>query len=310
MSVRVTVVIPTYNRAGYICDAIDSVLSQTYKDYEIIVVDDGSTDDTKGILSKYNGKIRYFYQENKGVAAARNRGIKKAKGEYIAFLDSDDIWLPEKLQLQLETLNNHRDYSWAYCDRKYVYEGDFKERTHRKYPAYHGNIFDFLFMDIFVKTTTVIVKKECFNCVGYFKEELRRSEDYDLFLRLAKKYRIVYIDRQLILYRVHKHSLCRESQELSYTTHLKILKNCVRTNYSYFRQKRKLVKLRFGDLHYKLARFYFFQSDSKIKVICELLKSMRYSNKIIKSILAIIGVSFSDIQIVRNKMREKWEWNY
>ncbi|MBM2835200.1 MAG: glycosyl transferase [Candidatus Brocadiaceae bacterium] len=98
-NVQVSVVIPTYNRAPYVIMAIESVLAQSYQDYEIIVVDDGSTDGTRDVLEPYRDRIRYMYQDNKGVSAARNTGIQESRGEWIAFLDSDDEWLPNKLEI-------------------------------------------------------------------------------------------------------------------------------------------------------------------------------------------------------------------
>lgn len=103
----VSVVIPTYNRAKYVTETIDSVLSQSYTDYEIIVVDDGSTDNTREALAPYMDRIRYIHQQNSGVSAARNRGIKAARGKWIAFLDSDDIWLPEKLAVQIKDISKY-----------------------------------------------------------------------------------------------------------------------------------------------------------------------------------------------------------
>jgi len=118
---KVSVIIPIYNRLQYLPAAIGSVLNQTYQDFEIIVVDDGSTEDVKGKISEYikqnpSKKIKYFYQENKGVSAARNRGIKEATGEYIAFLDSDDIWVPEKLSLQTEYLAKNKTIDVVFGD--------------------------------------------------------------------------------------------------------------------------------------------------------------------------------------------------
>ncbi len=106
---KVSVIIPTYNRAHFLCEALDSALSQTFKDFEIIIVDDGSTDNTKQVLEKYGSRIYYIYQENKGRAEARNTGIRRAKGEHIAFLDDDDIWLPNKLEKQVFFLDARPD---------------------------------------------------------------------------------------------------------------------------------------------------------------------------------------------------------
>ena len=117
---KVSVAIPTYNRAHYICETIDSVLVQTYKDYEIIVVDDGSTDNTREILKRYGGKIKYFYQANQGQASAWNYAVSQSSGEYIAFLDDDDLWFPEKLERQVEVLDKNPDLGFV-CSESYVF---------------------------------------------------------------------------------------------------------------------------------------------------------------------------------------------
>lgn len=104
---RFSVIVPTYNRANYVTEAIESILSQSFQDHEIIVVDDGSTDNTKDVLARYEGRIRYIYQANSGVSAARNAGIRHAQGEWLAFLDSDDIWLPDYLACQMEQINRN-----------------------------------------------------------------------------------------------------------------------------------------------------------------------------------------------------------
>ena len=119
---RVSVIIPTYNRAGYLCESIESVLTQTYTDYEIIVVDDGSTDDTEEVLQLWiaDGTIHYVWQENRGESAARNHGIELAIGEYIAFLDSDDLFMPTKLEEQVAYLDNHPEVGMAHsCYSKF-----------------------------------------------------------------------------------------------------------------------------------------------------------------------------------------------
>ena len=113
---EISVIVPTYNYAHFIGDCLDSIFAQTYKDFEVIVIDDGSTDDTARVLEKYKGEIRYIYQENKGLPAARNTGIKAAQGEYLAFLDSDDLWLPEKLGEQVLFLRNEADMGIIFSD--------------------------------------------------------------------------------------------------------------------------------------------------------------------------------------------------
>ena len=118
---KVSVIIPTYQYDSFIGEAIDSVLAQTYKDYELIVVDDGSIDRTREIISKYGSNINYIYQENKGLAAARNTGIRATKGEYLSFLDADDAWLPNKLEVEVEFLDTHPVVGMVYSN--YFYFG-------------------------------------------------------------------------------------------------------------------------------------------------------------------------------------------
>ena len=128
MSSLVSVIIPTYNRPEYICEAIESVLTQTYKNYEIIVINDGSIADIKKVLDSYMSKIKYIYQENKGITATRNIGIKNSKGKYLAFLDDDDLFELRKLEIQVPILENNPKIGFAYSDY-YVLETNKKEET-------------------------------------------------------------------------------------------------------------------------------------------------------------------------------------
>lgn len=133
---KVSVIIPTYNLARYINETVDSVLGQTYKNYEIIIVDDGSTDNTKEALSEYGGKITYIFQENQGVSAARNKGIKEAKGEYIAFLDADDLWLKDKLELQIGLMNSNPEVAMIFTDGESFNEEGLIKASLRHSPKY------------------------------------------------------------------------------------------------------------------------------------------------------------------------------
>jgi len=199
----VSVIIPTYNRAKCIKRAIGSVLNQTYKNVEIIVVDDGSTDNTKEVLKTFieSKKIKYFYQKNKGPSAARNLGIKNSKGEYIAFLDSDDEWLPEKLGKQIRLFQNSKDKKLGFvgCNVIVVMEttGDLFKY---KFPRYK-NFFEFLLSGPFMWTPSIILtKKKIIEAVGLFDENLRFYEDWDIWIRIARKYNFDLISDYLIKY--------------------------------------------------------------------------------------------------------------
>lgn len=209
---KITVIIPTYNSAKYIKEAVDSALSQTYKDIEIIVVDDGSTDNTKDVLKKYidNGKIRYIYQANGGPASARNKGINNSSGEFIAFLDADDIWFPDKLKKQIPLFNNS-DIGLVYSDMeffgdkfKYCYYSEILKRKMLK-----GYVYKNLILENFIPTSSVVIKRRILYDVGFFNEDrkLFAVEDYDLWLRITKKYKVDFINELLVKYRIHSHKI-------------------------------------------------------------------------------------------------------
>ncbi len=190
---EVSVIIPTYNRAEYVTQAIDSVLAQTYTDYEIIVVDDGSTDKTREVLEPYMDKIAYIYQENTGVSAARNRGIKAAKGDWVAFLDSDDEWLPGKLTVQIRAVERHPQLVAHMVNVNLTNYNDPYPNSflHCKFP-FEGNegIIDDPFIPHFKYRTiampvAIMCLKECAIKAGLFDESFVCGEDYDFVCRLA-----------------------------------------------------------------------------------------------------------------------------
>lgn len=190
----VSIIIPAYNAERYVKEALDSALAQTYPNCEVIVVDDGSTDRTRTILESYmaEGKIRYIYQKNKGLAGARNVGIRAARGEYIALLDSDDILLPDKVREQVEALESHPSYGVCYCDILHFTDPPAGRAGtaprvfyHHRYNYPSGNILEPLLSVQFINPLTIVARAEVFERYGYFDEQLRRSEDWDLWLRWA-----------------------------------------------------------------------------------------------------------------------------
>lgn len=203
---RVSVIIPAYNVAGYISETLDSVLAQTYKDYEIIVINDGSPDTEKleKTLEKYLGKIIYLKHENKGAAIARNTGIEKARGDLIAFLDADDIWLPEFLESQISFLDAN-DYEMVYSDAYLFGDSYTKGKTFME-DAPSSGVADFdsiLAIRCNVITSGTIVKKQNLVDVGMFETEKISAHDFILWLRLAKNgTRIGYQKTPLLKYRV------------------------------------------------------------------------------------------------------------
>jgi glycosyltransferase involved in cell wall biosynthesis len=198
MQPLVSVIIPTYNREQYLRKALDSVLAQTYQRFEIIVVDDGSTDNTRTMLSAYQESVRYVYQENQGISKARNTGIRNSHGDCIAFLDSDDYWLPEKTELQVALLQKHPEYGMVASRCSSVrLDGSFREKNR---PGTSGWVLENLFQANFIRTSAAIIRKECFHEVGLFDEELKECEEYDLWLRMASQYPIGFINKSLAVY--------------------------------------------------------------------------------------------------------------
>jgi glycosyltransferase involved in cell wall biosynthesis len=200
----VTVIIPTYNRGTFIGEAVDSVLNQSFTDYEIVVVDDGSSDDTPRLLSKYGTAIRYFRQDNAGQSVARNLGISVANGRYVAFLDSDDVFYPEKLEKQIAFMEAHPDlgYSWTdYSQGPSVLEG--REGRARLDAVDGDDVFTELCKRNIICTVTVVARKDVLALAGMFDPALRASEDFDLWLRLCRVCRGAYIPEVLTHVRDH-----------------------------------------------------------------------------------------------------------
>lgn len=196
----VSVIIPTFNRSWILKEAIDSVLSQKFTDFEVIVVDDGSNDATASLLSAYKGQITTIHQENKGVSAARNAGILIAKGKYIAFLDSDDMWLPEKLSCQVEFFQSQAEAVICQTDEIWI-RNNVRVNPKNRHKKPTGMIFQPSLQLCLVSPSAVMIKKSLFDEVGLFNEAFPACEDYDLWLRIALYHPIYLIDRQLVVKR-------------------------------------------------------------------------------------------------------------
>ena len=196
----VSVIIPTYNRAGMLKEAIDSVLTQEYSGFELIVVDDGSTDETSQLLEDYDAKIKHIRQSNQGVSAARNRGIAAASGEFIAFLDSDDLWLPQKLSTQVKFFSDHPDAVINQTEERWIRNG-VRVNPKKRHLKFSGMIFERSLALCLVSPSAVMIKKSLFDTVGVFDEDLPACEDYDLWLRISCRYPVHLIETALIIKR-------------------------------------------------------------------------------------------------------------
>ncbi|MFV0422319.1 glycosyltransferase family 2 protein [Oleidesulfovibrio sp.] len=206
----ISVIIPVYNYAHMLSQALDSVKAQTWNDYEVIVVDDGSTDNTADVVSGYGDSVRYIYKQRGGAASARNEGIRQATAGIVAFLDADDEWVPEKLAVQMAFWEANPQYDMIYCDMQHVVRG---EKVHHSYLherdyKYFGSGWKYtdLLHESFVFTPSVLVRKHCFDVVGLHDETLLTCQDLDMWLRIARSFQLGFVDEPLVIRHEHGHN--------------------------------------------------------------------------------------------------------
>lgn len=313
----ISVIIPIYNRARYIKDCLESVFKQTNKDYEIILVDDGSTDNLREALIPYMERINYIYKENEGAASARNIGIKNAKGEYIAFLDSDDKWLNFKLELQLKVLNKLPSVGFIYTDfscfsdskgkiansymRKYfftlnTYKLKFKEmyKNHSSLEEldlrikdvspdiniYWGDVFDKTLLGPFFPTCTVLIRKKCFEKIGLLNENFETGEDYQFFVRVSKQFEVACIDYPTTAYRrFHADQLSGANMEIaSNLALLKVVQELGLNDQVFYEKNRKHVDSRLSHCYYGVGLAYYRKKKYK-EALANFLISLKINCK-------------------------------
>lgn len=195
---NIAVVIPTYNRQNLLFRALRSVYAQTRLPDEVIVIDDGSTDNTKSKLRAKFPDITYCYQDNAGVSAARNTGISKSQSEWLAFLDSDDVWLPEKLAKQELALQDNPDYCICHTEEQWLRNGK-RVNAMRKHAKKGGWIFQHCLPLCVMSPSSIIIHRNIFNQVGYFDTSLPVCEDYDLWLKITARYPVLFIEQPLLI---------------------------------------------------------------------------------------------------------------
>lgn len=262
MNTLVSVVIPTYNSAHYIQEAIDSVLRQTYLPVEIIVVDDGSTDDAREVLKDFieSKKISYILKKNGGPASARNLGIQHSNGEFVAFLDADDIWESDKLEKQMKFFVDSA-VGLVYSDMVF-FGAKTKNTTHSESTKgfFRGSVARQLIINNFIPTSSVVVRRSIFDSTGYFNEQkdLIAIEDYDMWLRIAPFYIMEYVPESLVHYRLH-------DAQISSTRYLSVVRNLILLHVRLLFKKgyRKYVIVSFKKILY-LTRVLMFRNISSL----------------------------------------------
>ncbi|HEX8873655.1 MAG TPA: glycosyltransferase [Nitrosospira sp.] len=227
----VSVIIPSYNCEGYIAETLGSILNQTFKDIEIIVVDDGSTDRTRQIVASHGAPVRLVTQANAGVCAARNRGIREAAGQYLCLMDHDDYWFPDKLALQLREMDEHPEVGLVYttfiwwnpgADGVFPHPDSYADESSPSCidEEFSGWIYHLLLLDCWVLTSSALIRAEVFDKCGAFDESLPYSEDWDLWLRISREYPFIKLKKPLTLYRQHPRQGNLIVRDVDYRTEL------------------------------------------------------------------------------------------
>jgi glycosyltransferase involved in cell wall biosynthesis len=300
---KVSVVIPSYNRARYLRRAIQSVLDQTFKDFEIIVVDDASTDETPQIVEAFrNPTIRYFrHDTNQREARSRNPGVQNAVGEYIAFLDDDDSWLPQKLALQVDLFDKSPSKLGAvYCSSLEV-DGETGRVLSKWNAQKRGNIFRDLSEVNWIGIPSVIVlRRQCFDTLGLFDEQIEFGLDFDMWIRVARAYEYDFISEPLVL-----RSIYHKRLSTNYELVLKGAESMLRKYGDYFSLNRKCYSRRF--LH--LGVLYCYSGHIRTARI-SFLKAIRFNPLEIRNYynfaLSLLGTeSYKKIKDFRDRMASR-----
>ncbi|MFY0651991.1 MAG: glycosyltransferase [Cyclobacteriaceae bacterium] len=274
----ISVIIPTYNRAHLIKETIKSVLRQTFSDYELIVVDDGSTDNTEKLISNYPD-IRYIKISNSGQSIASNIGIHASESEYIALLDSDDLWDDHFLSTSYTVLKENKSYDFSYCNYSYfTSDGLISEKYLPKNKQLSGRFFLEVLKGTFICTGSYLIKKEHITKIGLFDETLTVASDFDIWLRISHEYTGIYIDQSLFKLRQHSQRISGNSLIMAqfnlkvynkirflfpdeFKNHKSIIMNKKAENHrSIARNYRKKNQLGLSVLHYVNAANYYIRS--------------------------------------------------
>lgn len=213
---KISVIIPTYNRIFFLKRSVNSVLKQTLKPHEIIIVDDGSSDGTSSMIKESYPAINLIRQENKGVSAARNIGIRSSSGDWVCFLDSDDEWKKNKLKSQQLAITQNPNYVFCHSNEEWIRNGK-KINQKKKHKKHGGDIFKKCLDMCRISPSSVMIYKKVFDDIGFFNEKLIVCEDYELWLRICAHYKVLFVDEPLIIkYGGHEGQLSNSFESIEF----------------------------------------------------------------------------------------------
>ncbi|KPQ01376.1 glycosyltransferase [Marinobacter sp. HL-58] len=270
----VSIITPTYNRADFIEQAVNSVLAQTFTNFELLIVDDGSTDNTWDLLEPAlaDSRVRYFHQENQGQSVARNLALVEAKGDFVCFLDSDNYWPAEKLEQQVELFREHPDYDVIYGDI-IVIDEDGKEVTRKNMKRYSGHIATYMIRDNCVSMNTAMARRRCFDELGAMSGTRRVADDYDLWLRFSARFRFLYVPQYFAYYRVMDDQISSDKTR-RFDSNWQIINDFRREFPDAMSEKE--FDFGFAAFHSRKAR-YLASHGSKREALGEMAKALRRS---------------------------------
>lgn len=287
---RVSVIIPSYNCASFIPETLESVFAQTYRDLEIILVDDGSTDDTPAVVAPYLDRITYIRQKNGGLPAARNTGIRAAKGEFIALLDADDSWMADKLERQLPRFADaevgivYSDFSVRYAD------GRFQPSYLVNRPlASEGYVLENYIRSRFLFPSTMVIRQKCLEEFGLFDEEMLACEDIELFARICSRWKIARIDAPLMIRYEGTHNITSNSRKINQYTILALQKVLARQP-DLPRSTRKVIEKELGQQHWWYGYAAFKDGDMR-QARRHLISAIRWDSHNARKAIPVLAVS-------------------
>lgn len=288
----VSIVMPIYNGEMYLSIAIESVLNQTHKNLELILINDGSTDNSHIISSSYlnDKRVRYYKQKNSGVSAARNFAINKSNGDYIAFLDQDDFWEPNKLEVQVNILLSHSEIALTYSDYTIIYESSNTSKRLSEIASFDTKCCELnsLFERNRIGVLTVLVRKTCLTAVGPLNEDLNGTDDYELWLRLALKYQFLYYPSSLACYRWHDNNV--SSNELNMMIEeSKALDSFLLSSDAYNALGSKIIRTRLFNIYFKCANLLIWLRKDMLNARKFYFKALKQRQSILKVIPKLLS---------------------
>ena len=297
---KVSVIIATHNRKEFLKDTVDSVLSQTFKDFELIIINDGSADGTEELIKAYTDKrIKYFYQKKQGQNGAKNAGLIKAQGEYISILDSDDIWLPTKLEKQVNILDQHHEIGLVYSGTLVIDENN---NVTGKKPllSYNGNVLDKLLMTNFIYNgSNALYRKDCILKAGIFDPEIPSMTDWGLYLKFAVHYKFYCVEEYLLKYRIHKENMSCDFKKYEKSGFIILDKifNIKELDKKYFELKNRAYAFR-----YRYMGRRYFESGLNKESRNYLLKALELDWKLLfqTDVFLLLLASLAPVKVVNN----------